>query len=191
MQKSPWSGHRPLSRYPLALISREIRPILSTSSMGSTFKSENQFNKSPASAFKLPTPLYRLQVRLDKSPKWRAQTQSTLSNNQGRKISSVIICFKAWSLTLQKNSSLFCLVFYFKTSNLLWWIWKYRILKMWTTTRINQLCKETFTLRVVLRVLHDKAIQGSDAKSSTSKTINKFEPRILMATKKSMCYSND
>lgn len=70
-------------------------PILSTSSLGSTHKSDNQFNESPPRAFSQLLRLFKdFKSELEKAEK-RAQICSTLSKNQETKISSMILCFKA------------------------------------------------------------------------------------------------
>lgn len=79
-----------------------------------------------------------------------------------------------------KNSSLFCLVFYFKESNLPGYSGKYCILNVRIATRIHQWCEETRTLpeadfcvSCVIRWLP----------WVTCKTIKQLSPPFLGATK--------
>lgn len=63
----PGSRLRPFTRFPLALISREITIILPAFSTGSTFKSENQFRESPPNVFQVPHCSADFMSELDKS----------------------------------------------------------------------------------------------------------------------------
>lgn len=140
-----------------------------------------------------PCPLSKdLRSEVDKAFKKKKKKEKPkpahLRKNQGRQISSLITGFKVLFLALQKNSSLLCLVSIFKSYNLLWWIWKYCILKMWIATRINRLCKETHSEQNC-NSSTDKVILGLQGTSALG-TIHK-PYSIVLTVPDSMCHSSD